>query len=76
MKVSDKIDGYWEEGYHYYIEFRGEALTVRDYSRRVMLETTVSYDADAAERGERVVIALADNTLSRNLRGESFTRIK
>ena len=75
MKTSEKIEGYWEEGYHYYLEFSGERLTVRDYARRVMLETTVSYDADAVGRGERVVISLADNTLSRNLLGESFTRI-
>ena len=76
MKYSDKLDGFWEEGYHYYLEFRGKRLTVRDYRRAVALETTVGYDADAIERGESAVISLADNVLSRTAKGEPFTMIR
>ena len=56
MKYSDKLNGYWEEGYHYYLEFRNEKLTVRGYNRAVSLKTKVSYDADKLEAGERTVI--------------------
>lgn len=76
MKYSDKLNGYWEEGYHYYLEFRDGRLTVRGYRRNVTLETTISYDADAIERGERTVISLADNVLSRDGYGEPFTMIR
>ncbi len=76
MKYSDKINGFWEEGYHYYLEFRDDKLTVRGYRRDVTLETTVSYDAEAVERGERTVISLGDNILSRDGYGEPFTWIK
>ena len=30
MKYSDKLNGFWEEGYHYYLEFQDDKLTVRD----------------------------------------------
>ena len=76
MKYSDKLNGFWEEGYHYYLEFRDKRLTVRDYRRAVALETTVKYDARAIERGERAVISLADNVLSRTYDGEPFTMIR
>ncbi|MBO4413565.1 MAG: zinc ribbon domain-containing protein [Clostridia bacterium] len=76
MRYSDRLNGYWEEGYHYYLEFRDEKLTVRGYRRDVTLETTVSYDADALERGERTVITLGDNILSRTWDGQPFTWIK
>ena len=76
MKYSDKLDGFWEEGYHYYLELRGRRLTVRDYRRAVALETTVKYDAAAIDRGERTVISLADNVLSRTAGGEPFTMIR
>lgn len=76
MKYSDKLDGFWEEGYHYYLEFRGKRLTVRDYRRAVALETTVRYAAKAIESGERAVISLADNVLSRTASGEPFTMIR
>ena len=72
---SEKLNGYWEEGYHYYLEFRDEKLTVRGYDRRIALETTVSYDAAALERGERTVITPADPVLSRTLFGEMMTEI-
>ncbi|MBQ2110951.1 MAG: hypothetical protein II191_04310, partial [Clostridia bacterium] len=64
MKYSDKLNGYWEEGYHYYLEFKDETLTVRDYRRAIALETGCSYDAAALERGERTVIELKNNVLS------------
>lgn len=76
MKDSDKLNGYWEEGYHYYLEFRKEHLTVRNYRREIKLETTVSYDADALERGERTIITLEDNVLSRDYEGGMMTEIK
>ena len=76
MKYSDKLNGYWEEGYHYYLEFRDEKLTVRNYRREIALETTVSYDCAALERGERTVITLKDNVLSRSWDGEMMTEIR
>ena len=33
MKYSDKLNGFWEEGYHYYIEIRDGRMTVRGYRR-------------------------------------------
>lgn len=76
MKYSDKLNGYWEEGYHYYLEFRDEKLTVRGYDRGIRLETVVSYDADRLESGERTVISLENNVLSRTWDGEMMTEIK
>lgn len=76
MKYSDKLNGYWEEGYHYYLEIRDAHMTVRDYKREVMLETEISYDADAVERGDRAVITPEDNVLSRDGYGEPFTMIR
>ncbi len=75
-KGSDLLNGFWEEGYHYYLEFNGRHLTVRDYRRAVCLETEVSYDVRALERGERTVISLKDNVLSRTAAGEPFTMIR
>ena len=76
MKYSALLNGFWEEGYHYYLEFRDKKLTVRGYRREVELETTVEYDARALENGERTVISLADNVLSRTASGEPFTMIR
>ena len=76
MKYSEKLNGYWEEGYHYYLEFRDEKLSVMDYARRIMLETEVSYDADKLEAGERTVITLKENVLSRTWEGKMMTEIK
>ena len=55
MPYSDKLNGYWEEGYHYYLEFRDDKLTLRRYDRVIELETTVTYDAGTHghPRGER-----------------------
>ena len=76
MKYSDKLNGFWEEGYHYYMEFRGGRLTVRNYRREITLETGISYDARALENGERTVISLKDNVLSRDGRGNPFTMVR
>ena len=76
MRYSDKLNGYWEEGYHYYLEFRDEKLTVRGYDRGIRLETTVSYDAESIEQGKRTLISLADNILSRDYEGNMMTEIK
>ena len=76
MSFSDKLNGFWEEGYHYYIEIRDGKMTVRDYRRSVMLETGISYDAAAVERGERTVISTDDNVLSRDGYGRPFTMIR
>ena len=75
MTFSDKLNGFWEEGYHYYIEIRDARLTLRRYDRMITLETEISYDADALERGERTVIALEDPVLSRTVTGEFMSRI-
>lgn len=76
MKYSDKLNGYWEEGYHYYLEFRDDHLLVRGYDKGKRIETTVSYDADKLEAGERTVITLENNILSRDGDGEMMTEIK
>ena len=65
MGYSDKLNGYWEEGYHYYMEFRDDKLTMREYRRKVILETTVRYDAAALDRGEETEIVPADPVFDR-----------
>ena len=65
MGYSEKLNGYWEEGYHYYMEFRDDKLTMREYRRKVILETTVSYDAAALDRGEETEIVPADPVFDR-----------
>ena len=75
-EYSDKINGFWEEGYHYYIEIADDTLTVRDYARRVMLVTRISYSAGAAEKGEKTPIILEDRVLSRDASGDPFTIIR
>ncbi len=76
MNYSEKLNGFWEEGYHYYLEIRDDRLTVRGYRRDITLETKISYDAAALDRGERAVISLEDNVLSRTFDGDPFTMIR
>ena len=76
MNDSDKLNGFWEEGYHYYLEIRNETLTVRDYRRAICLTTDISYDADLLESGARTVISLGDNVLSRTYTGDMMTEIR
>ena len=48
---------------------------MRNYRREIALETRISYDAAALERGERTEIALEDNVLSRDYEGNMMTEI-
>lgn len=64
MNYSEKLNGYWEEGYHFYIEIRDSEMTVREYRRKITLKTTISYDAESLEKGLKTPITLADNVLS------------
>lgn len=66
MNFSEKLNGYWEEGYHFYFEISNMLITIRDYARRIMSETTIEYDAEAVERGEKTPIKLGTNVLSTN----------
>ncbi|MBQ9377868.1 MAG: phosphomethylpyrimidine synthase ThiC, partial [Schwartzia sp.] len=75
-RYADALDGYWEEGYHYYLEFRDERLTLRGYDRAVRLETADSYDADCLESGAPTEIRLADTTLERDAQGGPMTEVK
>ena len=70
------LDGYYEEGYHYYMEIRGRSLTVRDYARRIELETKFKTETETGENGERIVLKLNDPVLSRDGYGKPFTWIK
>lgn len=70
------IDGYWEEGYHYYLEIKGGRAVLRDYAKRVMVETTVKYDKSSLKRGEKTELTLGDAVLSRTASGEPMTWIK
>ena len=76
MAYSEKLNGYWEEGYHYYMEFRDEKLTMREYRRKIILETTVSYDASALDRGEETEIIPADPVFDRWPSGEMAMEIR
>lgn len=76
MKFSEKLNGFWEEGYHYYIKIRDGEMTVRDYRRKVELRTHIAYDADLLEAGERTVISVEDPVLSRTASGDLFTMIR
>lgn len=76
MAYSEKLNGYWEEGYHYYMEFRDEKLTMREYRRKIILETTVRYDAAALDRGEETEIIPADPVFDRWPSGEMAMEIR
>ena len=76
MAYSEKLNGYWEEGYHYYMEFRDEKLTMREYRRKIILETTVSYDAEALDRGEETEIIPVDPVFDRWPDGEPAMEIR
>ncbi len=75
MTYSDKLNGYWEEGYHYYLEFRDEKMTLRRYDRVIEMETTVTYDAAAMDRGESVVITPENDRVSSGLTGNMMREI-
>ena len=44
---SDKLNGFWEEGYHYYLEFRNKKLAV---------------PAEAVDSAANVMTPLTDST--------------
>ena len=75
MAFSDKLNGFWEEGYHYYLEFRDEKMTLRRYDRVIELETNISYDAAAKERGESVDITPENDRISSGLTGNMMREI-
>ena len=75
MAFSDKLNGFWEEGYHYYLEFRDEKMTLRRYDRVIELETNISYDAAAMERGESVIITPENDRISSGLTGNMMREI-
>lgn len=76
MKYSEKLNGYWEEGYHYYVEIRNDEMTVLDYHRRPTLKTKISYDCKDLEKTGTAEIVLDDGVLSRAANGEPMTMIK
>lgn len=76
MRYSEELNGFWEEGYHYYLEIRGDRMTVRDYRRALVFETGISYDAEAIERGERTVIQMENNVISRDGDGNRMMEIR
>ena len=75
MVFSEKLNGYWEEGYHYFLEFRDDKMTLRRYDRVIELETTVTYDAATLDRGERTVITPANDRISSGLTGNMMREI-
>ncbi len=70
MFYSDKLNGYWEEGYHYYFEIRGKKFVLRDSSKRVTFETTIKYDKRKLERGEKTELIIGETTLASTYKGE------
>ena len=76
MICFDKLNGYWEEGYHYYVEIRGDRINVLDYHRRPTLATTFKCDVRALKHDRPAELTLADNVLSRAANGEPMTMIR
>ena len=60
MSVHDILNGYWEEGYHYYLELNDDSLIVRRYDRQIVLETEISWQ----EKDDIIEIILKDDILS------------
>ena len=76
MRYSDKLNGYWEKERRYYFEFRDGRGIFREYRRKIMLDTEISYDAERLESGARTEISLADTTWDRDAFGGEMTRVK
>ena len=70
MRYSDKLNGYWEEGYHYYLEIRDKKFVLRDYAKRIIFETDVKYDAEKLEKNEKTGLAIGNTTLAKTYKGE------
>ncbi len=75
MRYSEKLNGYWEEGYHYYIEIRDGNFTIRDYRRRIIFSTTVEYDADSLDSGRRTELHIGETVISKTAMGEPMMYI-
>ena len=76
MRYSDKLNGYWEKERRYYFEFRDGRGIFREYRRKIVLDTEISYDAERLESGARTEISLADTTWARDAFGGAMTRVK
>ena len=76
MFKKSPLDGYWEEGYHYYLEIRGGKAVLRDYAKRVIFETSIKYDKKSIAKGEETDLTLSETVLSRAASGEPMTWIK
>ena len=55
-RFSEKLNGWWDSGEHFYFELLDDRLTVRDYNLNPLLTATIRYDAYAPERGENTRI--------------------
>lgn len=72
MSASDVLNGYWEEGYHYYLEFQDDFLIVRQYDRKIVLETEVSCE----EKDNQIEIRLKDKILSYTFDHQMMSEIR
>ena len=70
------LDGYWEEGYHYYLEICGKRAVLRDYAKRIIFETGIRYDRRKLRNGERTELSLGETVLSRTAAGEPMSWIR
>lgn len=70
MRYSEKLNGYWEEGYHYYFEIENGKFTLRDASKRIVFTTTVKYDAKKLDNGEKTELEIGEKTLAKTYKGE------
>ena len=70
------LDGYYEEGYHYYLKISGSKAELRDYAKRIIFTTNVRYDKKAVIKNEKTAITLGQTVLSRAADGEPMTCIK
>ena len=68
-KYSYKLNGYWEEGYHYYVEIKDKSLTLRDASKRIVFETSLKYDIKKLEKGEKTDLIIGNTTLAADYKG-------
>lgn len=58
--MKGPLDGFYESGYDYYAEVRGNLLSLRDYARVPILKTKIRYDRTAAEKKEKTEIAFEE----------------
>lgn len=70
------LDGYWEEGYHYYLEISGKKAVLRDYAKRIIFETVIRYDRRKLRSGEKTELSLGETVLSCTAGGEPMSWIR